>query len=403
MSLLIIEEPKIPAGRAMRYMNHPLLQLGFRPFYLLAAGFSSIAVPYWIAKYFGWLPAWPTVGLSWHMHEMVFGMVLAVIIGFLYTAARNWTGLWTPRNAHLAALAGIWIAGRVAMLFAPALLAALTDLIFLPLATWPLYRVLKKSGNKRNLFLVALLGMLMLANIAFHASVLGWIKLSTIAPIQAAILIITVIESVIGARVIPMFTTNGAPGTTPIVNAKRDHIALGITVAACLAWMGNLPAQLIAAMAFAAACAILVRVSGWKLLRTTHVPLLWILHLSYGWIAIGFFLLALAALNIVPASAAFHALTVGAMAGLILGMITRTTLGHTGRKLATGKTEFVMYLLIQLGAIARVLAALGTIGTIGMRDALLIVAALCWSIAFLGYVIKYGPYLVKSRIDGREG
>ncbi len=400
MSLLTIEEPVPSAQPALWRAEHPLWRLGFRPFYLLAAGFSAIAVPLWIARYFGLLPNLQHVGLNWHMHEMVFGVVLAVIIGFLYTAGRNWTGLWTPKGTHLAALATLWFAGRIAMLTAPPLLAATIDILFLPLAAWPLYRVLKQSGNKRNLFLIVLLALLTLANLVFHGAAIGWFAISASAPIEAAILVVVVIESVIGARVIPMFTSNGAPGSKPIVHAKRDKIALGLTVAAGLAWVLHLPAPLVAALNFAAACAILVRVAGWKPHSTMRVPLLWILHLSYGWIGIGFFLLSLAALNIVTASAAFHALTVGSMAGLILGMITRTALGHTGRMLKTGHAELAMYVAIQVGALARVWAG---IGAAGLRDSLLIVAAACWSIAFLLYVISYAPYLMKARLDGREG
>ncbi len=257
MNPITIEETKLRARRLPWNADHPLLQLGFRPFYLMAAAFAAFAVPYWVASYFGWpqgwLPRLPQVSLNWHMHEMVFGMALAVIVGFLYTAGRNWTGLWTPRNGHLAALAALWLAGRVAMLFAPAPLAATIDLLFLPLATWPLYRVLKQTGNKRNLFLVALLMLLWLANLMFHAAVLGYTITSPILPIQAAILIITVIESVIGARVIPMFTRNGAPGTTPVVDPRRDQISLVLTVAAGIAWVCGFPAPLAAATACAAA------------------------------------------------------------------------------------------------------------------------------------------------------
>lgn len=400
MSLLTIEEPDASAHPALWDADHPLWRLGFRPFYLLAAAFAVFSVPLWIAHYLGWLSGWPHIGLGWHMHEMVFGMVIAVVIGFLYTAGRNWTGLWTPRKAHLAALALLWCAGRVAMLTAPPVLAAAIDLLFLPFAAWPLYRVLQQSGNKRNLFLAGLLGLLTVANALFHAAVLGWIPLAPVAPIQAAILIVVVIESVIGARVIPMFTSNGAPGTKPIVHPKRDAIALALMAGASLAWIFGLPAPAIAALASAAACAMLLRLAGWKPHRTIHVPLLWILHLSYGWIPIGFFLLALTSLNVVAASAAFHALTVGSMSGLILGMMTRTALGHTGRPLASGRAELAMYLLIQVGAFARVWAAID-MGAV--RNGALIVSAVCWTAAFLLYVVVYGPYLLRPRLDGREG
>jgi uncharacterized protein involved in response to NO len=400
MALLNIEEPESFQTRAVWKTDHPLWRLGFRPFYLLAAGFAAISVPLWIAQYFGWLSGWPHVGLGWHMHEMVFGMAIAVIIGFLLTAVPAWTGLATPTKTHLAVLAVLWLAGRVAMLSAPPLFAASIDLLFLPCAAWPLYRVLRQSGNKRNLFLIALLGLLTITNALYHGAALGWISLSPTLPIQAAILIIVVIESVIGARVIPMFTTNGAPGAKPVVNPKRDRVALALMAGASLAWIGGLPAPAIAALASAAACATLLRLAGWKPHRTLHVPLLWILHLSYAWIPIGFFLLALAALNAVSASAAFHALTVGSMAGLILGMMTRTSLGHTGRPLKAGRAELAMYCLIQAGAVARVWAA---IDTVGIRNGALIAATACWSLAFVLYVIVYGPYLFRPRLDGRAG
>ncbi len=263
-----------------------------------------------------------------------------------------------------------------------------------------MYRVLQRSGNKRNLFLIGLLGLLTLANATYHGAALGWIALSPIAAVQAAILIIVTIESVIGARVIPMFTANGAPGTTPIVHPRRDLISLVLTVSASVAWVVGLPAVLIASLAVAAACTQMVRWGGWKPHRTLRNPLLWILHLSYAWIPFGFILIALAALQIVTASAAFHALTVGSMAGLIIGMMTRTALGHTGRPLKSGYAELAMYFLIQAGAVARLVAGLGAPA---MRDAALVLATACWAGAFLIYVAVYGPYLVRVRVDGREG
>jgi uncharacterized protein involved in response to NO len=314
MTLLKIEEPAFAAQRGLTDMAHPLWGLGFRPFYLLAALFAALAVPLWIAQYFGWI-AMRHVDLLWHMHEMVFGFAVAAIIGFLFTAMRNWTGLWTPRGGHLAALALLWIAGRLAMLLTPAWCAALVDLLFLPLAAWPMYRVLQRTGNKRNMFLIGLLGLLMLINVLFHASASGWIGVSPILLIQAAILVIVMMESLIGARVIPMFTSNGAPGTRPVVRPRRDLVTVLLTLLACLAWVAGLPAWAMAPLAAAAFLATAQRLAGWKPHRTARVPLLWILHLSYGWISIGFLLLALAALGVVPASAAFHALTVGSMPG----------------------------------------------------------------------------------------
>lgn len=400
MSLLTIEEPVVPLHRPLWSGSHPLWALGFRPFYILAAALSVLAVPVWLAQYLGWLKGAANIGLAWHMHEMVFGMAIAVIVGFLFTAARNWTGLPTPRGRHLAALALVWLAGRVAMLLAPPLLAALVDALFLPLAAWPLYRVISKSGNLRNMFLVVLLSLLTLANVLFHAASLGWLALSPVTPVHAAILIIVIIESVIGGRVIPMFTTNGAPGVKPVVRPRHDQLALALVGAASAAWVAGAPGPLSAALCLLAACAVALRLIGWKSHRTLHVPLLWILHLSYAWIPIGFVLLGLAALGIGQASTAIHALVVGSMAGLIIGMMTRTTLGHTGRALKAGRFEAAMYLLIQAGALARVLAAFVP----GQwRDAALLASGVFWTGAFALYLVVYTPYLLKARIDGKEG
>ena len=193
MAIITIEEPTLPGRRPKGLAGWPVFRLGFRPFYLLAAAFAAASVPLWLLRYFGLADFATNIDFNWHMHEMVFGFAIAVIIGFLFTAGRNWTGLWTPRGAHLAALAGVWIAGRAAMLCAPPLVAAVVDGIFLPLAAWPLYRVLKRAGNKRNMFLILLLSLLTIANLLFHGARLGLLSFETTAPMHAAILVIVMI------------------------------------------------------------------------------------------------------------------------------------------------------------------------------------------------------------------
>lgn len=398
MSLLTIDEPAVPVHRPLWSATHPVWALGFRPFYILAAALSVLAVPLWLAQYMGWFKGLANISVGWHMHEMVFGFAIAVIVGFLFTAARNWTGLPTPRGRHLAALALVWLAGRAAMLLAPPLLAALVDLLFLPLAAWPLLRVIRQSGNTRNMFLVVLLGLLTLANAAYHAAAMGALAVSIMTPVHAAILVIVLIESVIGGRVIPMFTTNGAPGVKPVVRPRHDQIALALVASSGIAWVAGAPGPLSAALCMLAACAVMLRLAGWQSHRTLHVPLLWILHLSYAWIPLGFVLLGLAALGIGAASTAFHALAVGSMGGLIIGMMTRTTLGHTGRMLKAGRCEPAMFVLIQVGALARVLAAF-----VPWRDAALLLSGAAWCVAFALYLAVYAPYLMKARIDGKEG
>ncbi len=401
MSLLHIEEP---AGtRSAWDSSHPLWALGFRPFYLAAAVFAALAIPLWMARYLGWWSAdaasWLHVGFNWHMHEMVFGMAAAVVVGFLYTAAFAWTGAWTPVRGKLAALVALWLMGRLAMLAAPPLVGAAIDWLFLPAAAWPLWRVLSKSGNKRNYFLVGLLALMAVANGVFHAIALGWLTTTPIAPAQAAILVIVLMESAIGTRIIPMFTRNGAPGSTPLVQPRLDRWSLGLIAGFALAWVAVVPAWLITPLGVAAAALVLLRLWRWQALRTGSYPLLWIMHLSYAWIAAGLLLLVLSRWQMVSASAGFHALTVGSMAGLILGMMTRTTLGHTGRPLRAGKMETAMFGLIQLSALSRVLSALGW----DYGPALLALSALCWTGAFCLYVGVYAPYLAKRRLDGKPG
>ena len=282
----------------------------------------------------------------------------------------------------------------------PPLPAAIADLAFIPAAAWPIYRLLQRTGNRRNMVLIALLGVLTLADACHHAAFLGWVQMSPPAPLQGAILVIVMIESILGGHVIPGFTRNAVKGSDPVVHDRRDRICLVMTLAAALGWMAGLPAPLAAALGAAAVAAQIVRLLGWQPWKCAANPLLWILHLSYAWIPIGFALLAASTLGFVASSAAFHALAVGSIAGLILGMMTRTTLGHTGRRLAAGAKELAMYLLIQAGALTRVLAALNAGGSATFwLDA----AAAFWTAAFVLFIAVYGRYLARARVDGREG
>lgn len=401
--MMSIEEPGVlsrPAAVPCWSTGHPLWQLGFRPFYLLAAVFAALAVPLWVARYLGSMHAWPQVGLGWHMHEMVFGFALAVVAGFLLTAVRAWTGLWTARGGQLMALAALWLAGRAALLLMPGPLAALLDWCFLPLLAGSLWRVLWRAGNTRNLFLIVLLALLALANGVFHLASLGWLNLAPSVPVQGAIVLVVMIASLIGARVIPMFTKNGAPGSTPVAQPRRAFAAMALMAAAGLAWVCAAPASLVAPLALGAALLSLLNLLAWQPESTVRLPLLWVLHLSYAWIPLGFALLALASFGWVTASAAFHALAVGAVAGLILGMMTRTTLGHTGRPLLAGNSEVAMYGLIQLAAMLRLLAATGPQP---LRTAALVLAGLCWTLAFALFALVYAPYLWRARGDGKPG
>ena len=390
MAVIRIEEPapaRQPRGIA-------LFALGLRPFYLLAALFSAIAVVAWVAQLEGRLaPPAVHAGIEWHAHEMVFGFALAVVTGFLLTAVRAWTGLATPSGWPLALLALHWVLARVLMWTGPAAAAAVVDGSFPFVVAVVLAWVLVKAGNSRNYFIVALLGALGALNLAFHAG-------HGLAVLKPALYLVLVLVAVMGGRVIPAFTGNGLPKAKVRRQPGVDRAAIAFTLAAFAADALAAPAWLVAALAAVAAAAHAVRLAGWDPLATRAKPILWILHLSYAWFPAGFALLALGALGIVPPGAATHAFAAGAMGGVIIGMITRTALGHTGRPLATGRAETAAYVLVHAAVAVRVVAALFPAF---MHLELLGASGVLWAVAFLVYAASYAPRLWKPRLDGKPG
>lgn len=357
-------------------MQFALFRLGFRPFYLLAAGLAALAVPAW---------ALGRADLLWHAHEMVFGFAVAVITGFLFTAARNWTGLETPSGALLAGFALLWLAGRVLLAVDAGLPAAIVDSLFLPAVAIALAVPLFRARN-RNRFFVGLLLLFALLNIAFHA---GWRPL---AMLEAALGLVVVIVTIMGGRVIPAFTANAIP----TARVRRfDWLDRTSIAAAALAIVAHLTGVGVAPIAFVAALLNAARLVLWDPLATRGVPILWILHLSYAWIPLGLVLLAAG-----HASPALHAFAVGAVGGMVIGMMTRTARGHTGRPLHAGPAEVAAYALAQLAAVVRVLIPL--IWPAGHSTAI-IVSATLWSAAFAIYVIVYAPILTRARVDGKPG
>lgn len=390
-----------PEGASPRVSGIALLQLGFRPFYLLAALFAALAVPLWMAQFVGALPppaAYPA--LLWHAHEMTFGFTLAVIVGFLLTAARAWTGLPTPTGTRLAALCAIWIAARVANYTGPAAAAMLLDAAFIVLAMIAIGATLMKARNYRNLFVLVILTAFLAANSLFHLALGGHAPWSPLAAARFFAFVVVVLTCVIGGRVIPTFTANAVRGVRQWRDARLDWASLAATVAALLAVLLQASAAVTVFLCLVAAVLQAVRLAGWNTWATRGNALLWILHVSYAWIPVGLVLLALGVLGVVPPSAGLHALTLGAIGGLIIGMITRTALGHTGRPLRAGGIEIAAYALVQLAVVLRLVPMLETslpypVWTFG--------AASAWSLAFAVYLIKYVPVLSRPRIDGREG
>ena len=400
----------LPAGSAREPAPHgqPLWRLGFRPFYLGAALVACLGVPAWIMVLLGtlrWQPA--PQPMLWHAHEMLFGFAATVIVGFLLTAGKAWTGLQTPRGPALAALAGLWLAGRLSLLAVPLvsyMSFAVLDALFLPTVAVIFIRLLLRAGNRRNLPLAGLLALLSLANGVFHASVMGWIDLAPVSALHAGLGLVVLIECVMAGRVVPAFTANATPGLKQVPQPRLGPATLATSGLALAGWVFA-PTQgvwgpLVAAAALAAATLHLSRQSQWHPRATFDRPILWILHAAYLWMPIGFALLALARMGWVNESAAVHAWGVGVTGGLIIGMITRTARGHTGRPLQVSRAETLAYSLVMAAAVLRVLVPTLVPQAWAWSIA---AAAAAWSTAFFLYLVIYAPWLTRTRADGKDG
>jgi uncharacterized protein involved in response to NO len=385
-----------PSAQAFALWN-----LGFRPFYLLAGLFAALSVGCWVAQLAGWLGSHVCLpNPLWHAHEMIFGYAFAVIVGFLFTAGRNWTNRPTPTGAALAAIATLWLAGRVLVLTPWPMLAAAADTAFALAAAAGMAVPLLASRNRRNYFLIALLLGLGAANLAFHLAMAQLIELPVQRGLQLGLNLILFLMAVMGGRVIPMFTANAIPGANVARLPWLERIALGSVLALLAADFLNLAPMAIAAIAAIAAVAHTTRLALWQPWLTRGRPILWILHASYTWIAVYLALHALAAVGVIPASPATHALTVGAIGGLTIGMMTRTARGHTGRPLQASMVETISYALIQLAAAVRVFLPLIAPQ---LYVAAIIISATLWSVAFLMFSVMFWPILSRPRIDGRSG
>lgn len=396
-----IAEPPARMPAADSGHGWPLLRLGFRPFYLAGAAFACLAIPVWVLVFLG-QAGWsaPVPPALWHAHEMLFGFAAAVIVGFLMTAGKAWTGLQTPRSTVLAALVLLWLGARVAAFAAPYPLYAALDLLLLPVVAVILVRLLLRAGNRRNLPLAGLLGLLTLANLVFHLSMLGYLDLAPVRALYGALALIVLIECVMAGRVIPAFTMSAIPGLRLAVDPRMEKATAAASVLALGCWVFVPAATVSAPLLILAAGLQLARLVSWKPWRTRARPILWILHLSYVWIPLGFLLLALSLAGWMTASAGIHALAVGATGGLIIGMVTRTARGHTGRPLLASPVEVAAYALVMLAAVLRVVMPLFAPQFLVPS---VIGAAFAWSLAFALYLAVFTPWLLRARLDGKDG
>lgn len=379
---------------------------GFRPFFLFGALHAALMIALWVPWFLGFLHV-PTAlsPLSWHQHELMFGYVPAIIAGFLLTAVPNWTGRKPVTGLPLALLFALWLAGRLAIACSediglmPAVVVACA---FLPMLALIVLRELVAARNTRNYKVVAVLSLLFLAQLVFHYEHdrFGLIEIADRLAIGTIILLITLIAG----RIIPSFTGNwlrqNNPGPLPPPFNRFDLAATVLSLAALLAWLLSARLEELTApaglLAIAAGLAQFIRQLRWMPHRTLAEPLVTILHLGFLFVPIGFLLTGAALLTDDAGlrTAGVHAWTTGAIGIMTLAVMTRATRGHSGQALhASAPTTFGIYVPILLAVLARIAAALMPEQTM----LFLPLAALFWVIAFLGFAVLYGPFMLRRR------
>jgi uncharacterized protein involved in response to NO len=386
-------------GRGRNLSMPPILQYGFRPFFVLAALHAGLAIPLWLWVYkSGFTIGGPFQAMEWHAHEMLFGYLGAVIAGFILTAVPNWTGRLPLSGAPLAGLVSLWLVGRLATAVVGAPLGAmLLDLAFPAALAAAVWREVVAGRNWRNAPVAAMLTFFALASATHHLEVMGFVADGTAA--RLAIGVTAMLIALIGGRIVPSFTRNWLARTgserLPASFGLPDKAALLTTGAAMLAWI---------VLPFLSATGVLLSVAGvllgirlvrWAGLRTMREPILIILHLGYGWLASALLLLGLSILlpELIPASSAVHAFTAGAVGTMTLAVMTRASLGHTGREIRADRWTVAIYAAVTLGAALRVAAPLLP----DLYLTLLGAGGGLWSLAFLLFAVRYGPILLRRR------
>ena len=378
---------------------------GFRPFFLLAGLHAALSLLAWVGVLQGWIDApagWPPATL--HGHEMIFGFASAALAGFLLTAVPGWTKAGPLRGWRLALLVLLWLVGRIAAAAGadPALYAAL-DLAFLPGLFACVAPGILRASAKRNAVVLVMLGVVWTANAGVHLSMLGAGFVSARWGNELGLALFVLFIALIGGRIIPPFTIGGTRmAGRPVDLAATPNLDRAV-MATTAAWAASLALDLPdVAVAVAAALAALAngaRFLRWRPLATLRIPLVWVLHLGYAWLVLGLVGAAGAWLALWPKAVALHALGAGAVATMILAVMSRASLGHTGRKLVAAPLTTAAYLLVTLGAAARVIASLIE----SDLQILLAGAGLSWAAGFFLYLYVSAPILLRPRVDGRPG
>ncbi|MGE8943378.1 NnrS family protein [Leptospira interrogans] len=386
------------AEQIRAFTGPAILSYGFRPFFLFGALWAALSVALWLPMLSGHLVL-PSVlsPIEWHVHELVYGYVPAIVAGFLLTAVPNWTGRLPVVGTRLAVLFGIWVAGRLAIFFSlwiGSIPAAAIDLAFLVAVITVAAREIVAGNNTRNLKVLIGIVLLFTGNALFHLEAIAGIGNGegTRLGIGAAILLIMLI----GGRIIPSFTRNWlvrqGPGRLPVPFDRFDMAVMAASGITLICWVIAPDSPLTAGLAVAAAALNLARLARWAGDRTAAEPLVLILHVAYAFIPIGFVLLALGILrpDLVAPTGALHGWTVGAIGIMTLAVMTRASLGHTGRQLTASRPIQLIYLAAIIAAVARIAAAFDI-----LREPMLHLSATAWVAAFGGFVVVYAPLLMR--------
>jgi uncharacterized protein involved in response to NO len=385
-----------------------LFGYGFRPFFLLAAFYAPTAVAAWLLVLMGILPDPAYMGGPLlHGHEMVFGFALAGVLGFLTTALPGFAGATPVTGRPLALLAATWLVGRLALWLAdwlPPPLVAAADLALVPFALALLLGSLPRQSSRRMLVFLALLAVFAAANALTHAEALGWTADTGALGVTLGVNLIALLVAIIGGRIIPSFTANAlrAAGSPLLPRSFRalEALAIGATAAFAIAVTAVGDGPVVGAVALLAGVANAARLSFWRGVQTVRTPILFILHVGYGWLAAGQLLRAAAEFGgFLPSSAATHALTVGCFGAMMLAVMSRASLGHTGRAVRAHPLTVAAYIFVGAAALLRV----GTAVLPDFQMALLTAAAATWIAAFALFLTVYAPILVSQRVDGKPG
>ena len=388
------------AEQLRQYSGPAILSYGFRPFFLGGAIWAAIAVALWLPMLAGQLTLPSAFGpLEWHVHELLYGFLPAIIAGFLLTAVPNWTGRLPVAGTPLLTLSLLWLAGRVIILTSAwigPLTAAVVDLAFLVGLAAVIAREILASKNTHNLKVLVAVGLLLVGNAVFHAEALFGVGAAygIRIGIAAAILLIMLI----GGRIIPSFTRNWlvrqGPGRLPIPFARFDVAVMIASGVALASWI-TLPDHLATViLALVAGVLNFARLARWAGDRTTAEPLVLVLHVAYAFIPLGFVLLALGMIapNVLAPTGALHSWTAGAIGLMTLAVMTRASLGHTGQPLTATRGIQLIYLAVFVAALARIVAAFDV-----AREPMLHLSATAWVLGFAGFAVIFAPLLLTRR------